>query len=319
MKIFIDDGSTNIKLQWEEKGEVKRHISPNSFKREWGVAFGNDAAFNYTFNGENYSFDYITPDAVVTTNVAWQYSDINVVAVHHALLTSGLEPQDVDIVATLPLSEYYDRNNQRNETNIARKMKSLIRPVTLNGGKTFTIRNVSVMPESIPAGFDILKDMGDLDSLLIVDLGGTTLDIAQVMGKMKGISRIFGDSTLGVSLITEAVRDAMAVARTKGSSCLANELIIHRNEYEFLAQRINDAKQIGMVKGTMDETLSRLQGRVLQAIDKFAGYTHVMTIGGGAELVYESVKAHCNLREERFFKTSSSQYDLVNGMFLIGN
>lgn len=120
-------------------------------------------------------------------------------------------------------------------------------------------------------------------------------------------------------LITEAVRDAMAAARTKGSSCLANELIIHRNDDEFLAQRINDAKQIGLVKDTMDETLSRLQGRVLQAIDKFAGYTHVMTIGGGAELVYESVKTHCNLREERFFKTTSSQYDLVNGMFLIGN
>ncbi|WP_370881296.1 plasmid segregation protein ParM domain-containing protein, partial [Cronobacter sakazakii] len=26
MKIFIDDGSTNIKLQWNEDGEIKRAI-----------------------------------------------------------------------------------------------------------------------------------------------------------------------------------------------------------------------------------------------------------------------------------------------------
>lgn len=68
-----------------------------------------------------------------------------------------------------------------------------------------------------------------LDSLLIVDLGGTTLDISQVMGKMRGISRIYGDSTLGVSLMTGAVRDALSLARTKGSSYLADDIIIHKN------------------------------------------------------------------------------------------
>lgn len=77
--------------------------------------------FNYTLNGEQYSFDPISPDAVVTTNIAWQYSDVNVVAVHHALLTSGLPVSEVDIVCTLPLTEYYDRNNQPNTENIERK------------------------------------------------------------------------------------------------------------------------------------------------------------------------------------------------------
>ncbi len=78
-------------------------------------------SFNYTLNGEQYSFDPISPDAVVTTNIAWQYSDVNVVAVHHALLTSGLPISEVDIVCTLPLTEYYDRNNQPNTENIERK------------------------------------------------------------------------------------------------------------------------------------------------------------------------------------------------------
>jgi hypothetical protein len=42
----------------------------------------------------------------------YQYSDVNVVAIHHALMQSGIEPQPVDIVVTLPLGEYLDENDQ---------------------------------------------------------------------------------------------------------------------------------------------------------------------------------------------------------------
>lgn len=40
MRIFIDDGSTNIKMLWEQDGETFTHISPNSFKRGWSATFG---------------------------------------------------------------------------------------------------------------------------------------------------------------------------------------------------------------------------------------------------------------------------------------
>ena len=173
MLVFIDDGSTNIKLQWQENdGTIKQHISPNSFKREWAVSFGDKKIFNYTLNGEQYSFDPISPDAVVTTNIAWQYSDVNVVAVHHALLTSGLPVSEVDIVCTLPLTEYYDRNNQPNTENIERKKANFRKKITLNGGDTFTIKDVKVMPESIPAGYEVLQELDELDSLLIITLFG---------------------------------------------------------------------------------------------------------------------------------------------------
>ncbi len=133
--------------------------------------FGDKKVFNYTLNGEQYSFDPISPDAVVTTNIAWQYSDVNVVAVHHALLTSGLPVSEVDIVCTLPLTEYYDRNNQPNTENIERKKANFRKKITLNGGDTFTIKDVKVMPESIPAGYEVLQELDELDSLLIIDLG----------------------------------------------------------------------------------------------------------------------------------------------------
>mgnify|MGYP000296525966 CR=1 FL=1 len=73
---------------------------------------------------------------------------------------------------TLPLKEFYNSDNQPDREKIARKEASLMRPVTLNGGKTFTVRSVAVMPESIPAGYSVLSGMDELDSLLIIDLGG---------------------------------------------------------------------------------------------------------------------------------------------------
>ena len=48
MRIFIDDGSTNIKMLWEQDGETFTHISPNSFKRGWSATFGSGKPFNYT-------------------------------------------------------------------------------------------------------------------------------------------------------------------------------------------------------------------------------------------------------------------------------
>ena len=318
MLVFIDDGSTNIKLQWQESdGTIKQHISPNSFKREWAVSFGDKKVFNYTLNGEQYSFDPISPDAVVTTNIAWQYSDVN--AVHHALLTSGLPVSEVDIVCTLPLTEYYDRNNQPNTENIERKKANFRKKIILNGGDTFTIKDVKVMPESIPAGYEALQELDELDSLLIIDLGGTTLDISQVMGKLSGISKIYGDSSLGVSLVTSAVKDALSLARTKGSSYLADDIIIHRKDNNYLKQRINDENKISIVTEAMNEALRKLEQRVLNTLNEFSGYTHVMVIGGGAELICDAVKKHTQIRDERFFKTNNSQYDLVNGMYLIGN
>ncbi len=94
MRIYIDDGSTNIKMLWEQdqEGEVIK-ISPNSFKRGWGTAFGTGKPFNYTVDNEKYSFDIIDPDNLPTNNVAWQYSPLNAVAVQHALQISGLPPK----------------------------------------------------------------------------------------------------------------------------------------------------------------------------------------------------------------------------------
>ena len=121
MKICIDDGSTNIKLAWTENGERRNAISPNSFKSEWSAPFGGMQPANYMLDGVRYGFDPVSDRFVQTTDTQYQYSDVNVIAIHHALVKSGITPQEVDVVVTLPLSEYFDTNAQPDIANINRK------------------------------------------------------------------------------------------------------------------------------------------------------------------------------------------------------
>ncbi|MCV7773323.1 plasmid segregation protein ParM, partial [Escherichia coli] len=253
-----------------------------------------------------------------TNNVEWQYSPLNVLAVHHALLTSGIEPQEVEIVVTLPLAEFYDDDAQYNLDNIERKKASLMRPVTLNKGNVFTIKKVTVRPESIPAGIGLCDNLNPAHSVLIVDLGGTTLDVSMVAGQMTAVSRVFGDSNLGVSLVTREVRQALARANTETSNYNVDQLIINRHDEDYLNDNINDPSAVGDVKKAIAASIDRLRTRVLDVIGDFKGYTHVMVIGGGAPLVADAIREQVNIRDDRFFVADDPQLALVHGLKAIG-
>ncbi len=183
------------------------------------------------------------------------------------------------------------------------------------GSDAFVIRSVSVLPESIPAGFSVLAGLEDDESLLIVDLGGTTLDVSHVRSKMTGITKTWCDPNIGVSLITSGVKEQMAVhANTRVSSFQADNIIVHRNEPDYLSRRIYNAEQRESIINVINERQKLLIKRVNDVISRFTDYTHVMCVGGGAEIVAEAVKNLTKVPDERFYLSSSPQFDLVMGM-----
>ena len=108
MKISCDDGSTNVKLAWLEGKEIRTFLSPNSFRTNWKVAgIGSRETFNYEIEGLKYTFDDVSNQAINTTNIEYQYGDTNLLAVHRALLNSGLPAQSGSLAVTLPISEMY--------------------------------------------------------------------------------------------------------------------------------------------------------------------------------------------------------------------
>lgn len=119
MKIFCDDGSTAVKLAWYDNDKLNMSLSSNSFRSGWKVeGMGMRQTFNYELDGKKYTYDEVSNESIRTTHIEYQYTDLNVLAVHHALLNSGLKPQTVSLTVTLPISEYYTKECQKNELNI---------------------------------------------------------------------------------------------------------------------------------------------------------------------------------------------------------
>ncbi|CAI0998697.1 StbA protein [Serratia liquefaciens] len=263
---------------------------------------------------EKYSFDLISPGSLTTSNIKWQYSPHNAVAVHHALRTCRLAPQCVDIVVTLPLPEFYDEDSQYRLDNIERKKQSLMQPVELNNGYLVTITRVTVRPESIPAGIALCDKFSSSNSLLIVELGGTTLDISQVAGQMSSVSRIYGEPSLGVSLVIDEVQQALRKAGMVLSRYNVERLIIKRFDDTYLANHINDPHAVDSIKQAIHNGIARYRARVLDAIDSFKGYTHVAVVGGGTCLLAEAIRNHVGLSEDRFFVAQDPQFALAHGL-----
>lgn len=150
MNIACDDGSTNVKLAWIENGEIKTHVSQNAFREGWAtpLAFGGKTIYNYLIDGRKFTHDIGSTSAITTTHTSFQFDAVSRVAIHHALLTSGLEPQDVELTVTLPVAMFFTSDAQLNEANIEKKKANVMGPITLNNGETFHVVKVNVMPES---------------------------------------------------------------------------------------------------------------------------------------------------------------------------
>lgn len=320
MKVYCDDGSTNVKLAWFDGEQLCTAVSANSFRHGWKADFGGSAS-NYQVGSLKYTWDNVSRDAVPTTNVEYQYGDLNLLAVHHALLNSGLEVQPVELVVTLPLSEYFDHDCQKNDENIRRKKENLLRWISLNKGDVFSVTAVTVMPESLPAAFSRLAALqpGDTETTLIIDLGGTTLDAGIIVGQFSDISAVHGNPGIGVSSVTRAAQSALRVAESETSSLVADQVIQNRKDRAFLNRIINDASRIEYVTDKIEEAIASLSAQVVAELAKYRNVNRVLLVGGGATLIEGAVRAAWPLAAERIEVIDEPQLALAREIALYKN
>ncbi len=322
MKFAVDDGSTNVKVSWLENGEIKSLVSPNSFRKDWkSAALRQDKqVYNYVVDDFKYTYDATSDKALETTHVDYQYDDLNLLAVHHALLQTGIEPCPVTLVVTLPITEYYRFEDcQKNEKNIERKRQNLMREISLNKGETFNVVDVEVMPESLPAVLSTLvnSNCNEFTRSLVIDLGGTTLDMGIVVGEFDEVSAVYGNNEIGVSMVTNTVRKALAFADSDSSYLVANELIRRRDDNEFAKEVINDESQINMVREKMEAKIHELAKLVVTEAKKFAkNPNRVYLVGGGASLIYPALQAAYPSLGDRVILVDNAQSALAQEMCL---
>ena len=318
MDIYCDDGSTNVKLAWFEGEQLKTSVTANSFRHGWKVADFGSSALNYTVGALKYTWDSVSRDAVPTTNVEYQYGDLNLLAVHHALLNSGLEPQAVTLTVTLPLSEYYDQDCQKNEENIRRKRENLLREMTVNKRERFTISDVVVMPESLPAAFSRLAQLkpGPSETTLIIDLGGTTLDAGVIVGQFEDISAVHGNPGIGVSQVTRATQAALRAAESETSPLVADSVIQKRKDRAFLNSIINDGARIDYVTEKIEEAIQSLGAQVITELARYRNVNRVFLVGGGAVLIEPAVRQAWPLAPDRIEVINDPQLALAREIAL---
>ena len=267
MKMAIDDGSTNVKVSWIENKVLKTIISPNSFRKDWkSAALRKDKKiYNYEIGNTKYTYDATSDKSLATTHVEYQYDDLNLLSVHHALLQTCVTPCDVAITVTLPITEFYNPDDcQRNEEKIEKKRRNLMRAISLNKGELFNIVSVEVMPESLPAALSRLIGSGcnEFTKTLVIDCGGTTLDMGIIVGEFDDVSDVYGNNEIGVSMVTDAVRKALAAADSDSSYLVANEFIKRRHDMSFVRDVVNDESQIPKILEKMQNKIDELGSQV---------------------------------------------------------
>lgn len=325
-KVFCDDGSTAIKLCWQDEhhDKLKTLISQNTFNEGWKPGWlASDPVYNYEVDGLKYSFSQASVEAIPTTNIDFQYRTENLLAVHHALQISGITPQEIELWVTLPISEYYTYDAQENTANIQRKIRNLQRAISRNKKQVFSFGKIRVYPESVPAVVSALQmdNVHALEQSLVVDLGGTTLDCGMIEGQFDGIAKISGEVGTGVSLVIKHVQDALLKADTPSNYYVADTIIraiMAGNDHHILSL-INNEKYVEGVKTAFEISRHRLIEKVIQHLEQhYRGFHRIYLAGGGAEYLYPAFKQHWSTLNNKVKKLETPQLALVKALAEIG-
>ena len=297
LTIVVDEGSTYTKVAYvdSKSRKLKTVLMPNSFRSGWKTGFADVVPSNYQIGATKYCYDKTADIAIETTSISYQYSDQSLLAVHHSLLETKLEPQEINLVVTLPVTQYYNSNdNQINQINVDRKIQNLKRSLSrMNNAPTFNFSSIKVMPESLPAAISELSSTvtNDFERTLCIDAGGTTLDYGVIVGAYDDISNIGGNENIGVVSVSKRVQTVMDVASSRISQSMANEFIVKRNDNDFVKSVINDHSKIDMVLSETDLAIQSYVDSVIAEIKKFGNtINRILIVGGGAHLLLEPIK-----------------------------
>lgn len=307
IKVAIDDGSTNIKVSYFKGDELFTYVCTHSFAENHRPASGGKPGFNITIDGNK--LHYGSSKSLNTTHTEFQESDVNLAAIHYALLNCGLgnpsEIGEIDLVVTLPIGQYFNcqagGDLTKNVKNIEGKKKSILRPVIINNGieqvkdtnsyeavTPFKIANVQVMPEGVSAIMSTLADesVDDYSETLLVDLGGFTLDLCLITGEFSDLVPC-GYDTINVAQVINAVRSVWGENQPQAR---VSHLIAHRDNEDLWESTFKNVEKRNEVRSALSGAVEQLSEMVVSVCKKLcASPNRVYLVGGGASLVIDAI------------------------------
>ena len=287
IKVVVDEGSAQVKVCWFDEQLHTRTLPSRVVQDAKVEASGDYVASAYRVNGYEFTVDSTMDQTIRTDNTRYQTSEVNRVLIHEALRQAGFGGQNVEVITTLPIGNFFGIKPV-NQPLIKQKKQNVKGDIeNLAGESLAIIKNCKVSPEAIPAWYDVaLNEQGQWQSdfensrrILIVDIGGTTTDISLITGD--GALERFISIAHGVFEIAENLQNRLLTnpdlqLRHIGPANLDFAL---RNQS---LRNVNIQKEIAQ---SSHPVIHHILNEMLSFAPDANDIDHIIYVGGGSALI----------------------------------
>lgn len=295
--VAIDDGYAQTKLYGEaEDGSIKKFCMRSSVRSgRWGLGeiSGSGSVGLYDTAEEG---PFTVSEDVASENTqfdGFHLSAMNRVLVNHALVGGGYGAKDVEIIAGLPVADYFV-NGIKDQQKIDAKRANLLKKVSVSGdGSVASIHDVRVGCQAVAAWVDYiynddLTERHDAEgSVAIVDIGGRTTDIATVISQADQPTKVdyarSGTANIGVLDVYKAV-EAVIAAEHKIKDTFATKVIDRAVREGVIRLWGKDIDVSALVDPIKREHEAKIVREIERRIGSGAQMNAVVFVGGGGAL-----------------------------------
>lgn len=335
--VGCDDGHDSIKLmarRLSDKSPPIKLVMPSKVIRgARSVALAGDSGAGgvYSAGGETYTVaDALSGNDVIDTRtIGYPKHPINRILVQDALIRAGLGGEDVRLVTSLPVSDYY-RDGQPNKELIDAKRINItsddIKPASLIN-RPAKITDHRIACEAVSAIYDMaIKDDGSDDTdffrlldtapIGVIDIGGKTIDLAVVyldngapqidMGRTSSID-------YGMLRLQELIKRELATVH--GVDELSPRALMRVLSEKKLMLSGDDLDVSKEVKAAIAKIMPDMHDRLRSSWGKAQDLFKIIVVGGGAHLLASEIKAGLYQHAEQ---AKEPEYANARGMLKLG-
>jgi plasmid segregation protein ParM len=317
--VAVDDGFAYTKVAYfNDASELVTHsIASRGAYATSPMLDNNDQCINTymvkkpgeTGHGQMFVVNRNVQNPMDTRFDEYPYSPLNAAIIHHALHQAGVpDDRPIELVVTLPPRVMYSPAKKaavdRRADMLTNGEVTRLLDITEAEfkGASYHIADVKVVSEAVVAQFDYYLDHActpqrqRTGSMVIVDIGGRTTDIAYIMLDDNNRPVVdhnrTGTEELGVLSILEALHHEINAVLARNGQPQMTEMNFTLMEKAlssgmFWQHNVQDARERS-IRSVSERVYHAVQKRIGSAYDVDA----IMFIGGGAEVMAEALRQY---------------------------
>ena len=316
--VVVDEGSTQVKISWFDQDGIKSMTLQAMVTGEYVKAMnGKPNASSYTVAGNEYAVNENARKVFDNKGEVYQTSHHNRVLVHEALRQAGFGGQDVDVICTLPIRQYYiGSTNKVDEKRVQKKKDNIMGEISPADPevKLANIVRCSVSPEAIPAWFTILLDdkfdtideKWNMQNIMIVDIGGTTTDISLIDGEGNSIAR--DGEEVGVLDLFEEL-NAIVVKETPVKAIQRNSL-----DHVMRDRTYNDTDLSTYIIKASAGIRYKILNKMMVMVPDSESLDAVVFVGGGSAIFGKELSEAYGNTANTYLNTEEADLQVARGL-----